>query len=69
MRFNRTLGLSLSALLLVSLAMVVSSTPWDGVPDDPTPAQAIWVDPQNTTCFVGDTFVVDVLINITCTHA
>jgi len=53
-------------MLLVSMSMVASSIPWDGVPDDPTPAQAIWVDPKNTTCFdVEDTFVVDVLINIT----
>jgi len=50
----------------MSMVMVVSSTPWDGVPDDPTPAQAIWVDPKNTTCFdLGETFVIDVLINIT----
>ena len=63
---NKTLGICLVALLLMSMAMVVSSTPWDGVPDDPTPAQAIWVDPKNTTCFdLGETFIVDVLINIT----
>jgi len=66
MRINKALGAGLVALLLVSMVMVVSSTPWDGVPDDPTSAQAIWVDPKNTTCFdLGETFVIDVLINIT----
>jgi len=54
------------ALLLMSLATVASAIEWDGVPDDPTPAQAIWVDPKNIACLeIGDTFVIDVLINIT----
>jgi len=63
---NKTLGIVLVALLLVSMAMVVVAIPWDGVPDDPAPAQALWVDPKNTTGLnESDTFVVDVLINIT----
>jgi len=67
MRLIKTLSNSLfAALLLMSLAMVATATPWDGTPDDPTPAQAIWVDPKNITGVdIGDTFVVDVLVNIT----
>jgi PKD repeat protein len=54
------------ALLLLSIALVVTATPWDGVPDNPTPAEAIWVDPKNTTGLaLDDVFTVDVLINIT----
>jgi len=66
MRVNKTLGIGLVAMLVVGMALVVSSTPWDGVPDDPTPAQAIWVDPKNTTGLaLDDVFTVDILINVT----
>jgi hypothetical protein len=49
----------------VQQVMVTSATAWDGVPDDPNPAQAIWIDPQNRTCVWGEIFVVDVLVNVT----
>jgi hypothetical protein len=66
MSISRKLGLGFAALLLASMIVVVGATPWDGVPDDPAPAQAIWVDPKTTTCLnTGDTFVVDILVNVT----
>jgi len=58
----------LIVLLLLAMTIGVTATPWDGVADDPTPAQAIWIDPKNITSppvGVGDVFTVDVLINIT----
>jgi len=43
--------------------------PWDGVTHKPcalVPAQAIWVEPPSTTGLgMGDTFVVDVKVNVT----
>jgi len=65
-RAKKLLSIGFVALLLLIMAVGVSATPWDGTPDDPTPAQAIWVDPKNTAGLgMGDTFVVDVLIDIT----
>jgi hypothetical protein len=59
-------SISFIVLLLLSMATVVIATPWDGVPDDINPAQSIWVDPENTSCLdMGDTFTVDILVNIT----
>jgi hypothetical protein len=58
-------SISFIVLLLLSMATVVIATPWDGVPDDINPAQAIWVDPENTTGLgLGDIFTVDVLVNV-----
>jgi hypothetical protein len=48
------------SLLLISVTAVVNAV------DDATPAQAVWVDPKVTECLtVGETFVVDVLVNVT----
>jgi len=66
MRAKKPLSLGFVALLLLSMAISVTATPWDGVPDDPTDAQAIWVDPKNTTGLALDgVFTVDILINVT----
>ena len=70
----RVVSVVLLTLLITSMltlafniqsAMVIGATPWDGVPDDANPAQAIWIDPQNRTCGWGEIFVVDVLVNVT----
>jgi len=63
---KKLLSIGFIALLLTSMAMIVSATNWDGVPDNPTPAQAIWIDPKNKTGLaIGTVFTVDVLINVT----
>jgi len=61
MRLGKRLIVALlMPLLLTGLIMVV------GAVEDPTPAQAVWVDPKVTECLtVGETFVVDVLVNLT----
>ncbi len=61
MRLRKRLLIALFIpLLLTSLTIVVSAS------ENPTPAQAVWVDPKFTECLtVGETFVVDVLVNIT----
>ena len=59
MRINKTLGISLVAVLLLSMVMVT-------VPVGAMPAQSIWVEPTITDNLgVGDNFTVDVMINIT----
>ncbi|MCW4051915.1 MAG: hypothetical protein NWE78_01735, partial [Candidatus Bathyarchaeota archaeon] len=66
MNLNKTLGVFLVGLLLVSMILVVIVIPRDAVSGDPAPAQAIWVEPKVTGCLtVGETFVVDVLVNVT----
>jgi hypothetical protein len=66
MHSSKTLGVVLVGLLLISMTIVVIAIPWDTIPDDPTPAQAVWVEPKVTGCLtVGETFVVDVLVNVT----
>ena len=63
----KKLGIGLFVyLLLIGLAANVSAIDWDGVPDNPNPAQTIWVDPEKTACLsIGETFVVDLLVNVT----
>ena len=59
MRINKTLGIGLVAVLLLSMVIVT-------VPVGAMPAQAIWVEPTITDNLdVGDNFTVDVMINIT----
>jgi hypothetical protein len=66
MHMKKVSSISFVVLLLLSMATAVTATPWDGVPDDPTSSQAIWVDPKNTTGLgLGDIFTVDILINVT----
>ncbi|MDH5691350.1 MAG: hypothetical protein OEY81_07990, partial [Candidatus Bathyarchaeota archaeon] len=66
MHSSKTLGVVLVGLLLISMTSVVIAIPWDTISDDPTPAQAVWVEPKVTGCLtVGETFVVDVLVNVT----
>ena len=63
---KKTFSIGFVALLLLSMATVAVADPWDTVVDDPNPAQAVWVDPKNTTDLdIGDEFVVDVICNIT----
>jgi len=63
---KKTFSIGFVALLLLSMATVAVADPWDTVVDNPTPAQAVWVDPKNTTGLdIGDEFVVDVICNIT----
>lgn len=64
MRLKKPLSIAFAALLLMSMAVVATATPWDGVPDVNHAAQAIWVDPDNITCLdMGDEFLIDILVN------
>lgn len=66
MHIKNLLFASFIVLIVLGVARVAIA-PWDGVVDDPHRAHAIWIDPQNRTCGVGEIFVVDVLVNITST--
>jgi len=66
MNMKKPLTIVFALLLLTSIVTVAVANPWDSVVDDPTPAEAVWVDPTTTLDLdIGDEFVVDVILNTT----